>query len=300
MPEPLSSAELRQKAEAHSDALSALLIKAQNSVDTLIHGEHLKRKAGTGERFWQFRDYTESDRPQDIDWRQSAKGDSVFVRERERQNRQHIGFWCSARSSMQFASNDQNQTKAEAAQIITLALALLFTKGHENVRMIDGDFPAGHSDKALMQMAEHLVMADKSDLRDSVIQSAKPNENMIWIGDFLDSPEDLSEILRSGYTQNSADHNFLIQVLDPAEITLPYEGRCLFQTNTAKERIENVSAIRDAYQERIENHLSAIEKLCTQSGWHYFFYRTDSDITEFLMSVWARVLSSSTYMAESV
>lgn len=284
MQHPSESGQLRQHADAHSEAIAALMLRARDVAETVIHGEHTKRKAGSGESFWQFRDYTPSDRPQDIDWRQSAKGDHVFVKDRERQNAQNIALWCSSASSMDFSSAKSLPPKKMAAQTLALAMAILLTRGHEKVRMIDGNFKSGHSENTLMLIAEHLVSSHNADLESLPLLNAKLNETHIWISDFLEEPDLIAQKLKDANAKQNRSNNILIQVLDPAEVTLPYEGRCLFEGQEISQRIENVASIREEYAVRINAHINSIREHAARQGWQFFSYQTDQDMSAFLYS----------------
>ena len=74
---------LRHTAEVVAATLPPLLVAAQRVAATVTLGSHGRRRAGAGDAFWQFRHYSKDDTPQAIDWRQSAKFDTVFVRDRE-------------------------------------------------------------------------------------------------------------------------------------------------------------------------------------------------------------------------
>ncbi len=140
---------LRRRAEDEAARLPPLMTAAQNAAQTIRSGEHAKRRAGTGEKFWQFRDYQAGDRPQDIDWRQSGKGDRVFVRQKEWQTAQTALFWCGGGPGMAWRSNPKLQTKREAALTMSLAMSLLLTQGGEQVGLLAGGMNAGRSELAL-------------------------------------------------------------------------------------------------------------------------------------------------------
>ena len=48
---------------------------------------------GMGENFWQFRPYQTGDTVEGIDWRQSAKGDRLYIRETEWSAAQTVWLW---------------------------------------------------------------------------------------------------------------------------------------------------------------------------------------------------------------
>ena len=81
------------QAENLADLLPPLLIEADRVAQAVIQGVHGRRRAGVGETFWQFRAYDQGDAASRIDWRQSARTDKLFVREREWEAAQSAYIW---------------------------------------------------------------------------------------------------------------------------------------------------------------------------------------------------------------
>ena len=73
---------LEGEAHALADRLPELMLEALRVANTVAHGIHGRRRAGTGETFWQFRQFQASDPATVIDWRRSASSDHLYVRER--------------------------------------------------------------------------------------------------------------------------------------------------------------------------------------------------------------------------
>src|SRR5260370_19613736 len=95
---------LRTAADIAAAGLPPLLVAARRIAATITLGSHGRRRAGTGDAFWQFRPYSRDDTPQSIDWRQTAKFDHVYVRERESVAAQTVTLWCDGAASMQYRS----------------------------------------------------------------------------------------------------------------------------------------------------------------------------------------------------
>ena len=106
-------------------SLPPLMVAAERVAATVAQGVHGRRRIGVGETFWQFRQYEYGDRPETIDWRQSAKSDRVFVREMEWEAAQSIWLWRDLSHSMDWRSGANHPTKRERADLLTLALAAL-------------------------------------------------------------------------------------------------------------------------------------------------------------------------------
>jgi len=278
---------LRQNAEEHAAGLPSLMMQAQQAVQSILSGDHPRKKPGSGEKFWQFRDYDHMDRPQDIDWRQSAKGDHIYVRQKEHQNVQNIVFWCAGGAHMDFASAPSLPEKGHTAKVITIALALLFTRAHEKISLLGGDFRPGRTDKTLQSLGENLVH-QKTDLNDLHFLRFPKNSSLIMTGDFLEDTADIQTSFDSLFPQTSG--GTIIQVLDPAELDLPWDGRAIFEDADIKERIDDIGSVRARYQERIQRHIGFVQEQCRDRGWHYILHRTDTDIRQTLFDLWMRLM----------
>lgn len=273
-------------------SLPALMLKSERIANNILHGEHGKRRAGAGDEFWQFREYHQSDRPSDIDWRQSAKGDHVYTKQKEWHVTRKIFFWCAGGETMNFSSDKAILKKQESAQILCLSLALLFHKSHEQIG-IYGQTRTGRSEKALESIAQHLFTRNSTNEELPKTHSLTHPQHAIFIGvgDFLSPIEDIERHFAElgKQTQNA----LIIQTIDLAELELSYTGRVRFNktnidaTNSAV--INNVKSVREAYKQRINAHIASVKSLCAENNWHYVLHRTDQDITDTLKSIWEAV-----------
>ena len=286
---PLTSADLRTRAEAKGGALPALMVAAERAVQTILSGDHKQRKPGPGERFWQYREYNTADRPQDIDWRQSAKGDTVFVREKEKQNAQNIILWCAHDAGMDYQSDDAPLSKNDTAKIFALALGLLLTRGHETISLAGGSFKPGRTEKTLQLFAEELCAGHTEEFEMLAHMPLPKNASFILIGDFLNDIAETEQTIKT--LSMRAQGGLMLQVLDPAEIDLPFSGRTIFQhpISGEKERIDHIESIRAQYASRIRAHQEALTDLAGRHGWNFAWHRTDHDIADTLFDLWMMV-----------
>src|SRR5258706_14680868 len=97
----------REEAESLAAALPPLLVEAERLASSIWLGVHGRRKAGMGETFWQFRRYRVEDPATAIDWRQSAKSQHLFVRERGWEAAETVWFWRDASVGMRYAYSKQ-------------------------------------------------------------------------------------------------------------------------------------------------------------------------------------------------
>ena len=99
-------------------------------------GVHGRRKAGMGETFWQFRRYRAEDPSTVIDWRQSAKSQHLYVREREWEAAETVWFWRDGSLGMRYASHRNVPEKWERATVLALALGSLLVRGGERIGVL--------------------------------------------------------------------------------------------------------------------------------------------------------------------
>ena len=280
----------RRRAEEAAADLPALMAGAERAVASVLLGEHTQRKTGAGERFWQFREYMAGDRPQDVDWRQSGKTDQVYIRQKEWQTPQATIFWCNRSAGMNFQSEEALNSKADAAKILTLAMALLVTRAGDQAGLF-GQPRTGRSEAALERIGNGLFENSSGEhgLPDFNTYTCPKNSSLVMAGDFLEAADNIETAFKALSAQSQG--GLMLQVLDPAEIDLPYSGRVIFEDpmNKARELVNHVSSVRDAYKGRIADHLRQVETLCRSYHWNYFLHRTDVPVRESLAAIWALI-----------
>ncbi len=275
--------DLRIAAEDSASSLPELRLQAEEIAKNVIHGMHAQKKSGAGEKFWQFREYSPSDRPQDIDWRQSAKGDDVFIRQKEWQTTQKTYLWCANGRSMDFASDEKLMQKQDTAHLITLALALLLKENEEQIGLF-GSTKTGRSNTHIDKIAQSLVKnQNENSLPYSQSFVLPQASTFIAIGDFLSPIDEIEHAFTA--IRSKTKTGIIVQVLDPAELNLPYQGRIKFNGLKETQTINNVSAVKAAYSKRIEGHLKSIRSLCEEKSWQHIIHSTATDPKETLRKI---------------
>jgi uncharacterized protein (DUF58 family) len=157
------SGVFKLEGEAHglADRLPDLILDALHVANTVAHGIHGRRRAGTGETFWQFRQFQASDPATVIDWRRSASSDHLYVREREWEAAHTFWLWPDISPSMAFRSHLAPVSKRDRVLVLTLAIAELLVRAGERIALM-GLTPPMASRKATSRIAETLA-AHESD-----------------------------------------------------------------------------------------------------------------------------------------
>jgi uncharacterized protein (DUF58 family) len=127
----------------------------------------------------------------------------------------------------------------------------------------------------LWSMIEAQVRRRETQLSLPAFERVPRYGRIVMIGDFL-SP--LDEVRRA--ISAFADHGvngYLLQILDPAEETLPFSGRVLFDgmENEGNILIGRVETMRDAYRTELADHNEGVKALARSVGWTYAIHHTD-------------------------
>jgi uncharacterized protein (DUF58 family) len=282
---------LETTAHGLADRLPDLLIEAERIAANVTHGIHGRRRAGPGETFWQFRQYGTNDSAHLIDWRRSASSDQLFVREREWEAAHTIWLWPDLSPSMDFKSHLAKITKRERVLVLMLASAELLVRGGERVALLGLTNPIAHR-RAAAKLAESIAQAIK---RPELTSSLPPKARLsrfsaaILFSDFLDPLETIRERIELLASGGVTGH--LVQVLDPAEETLPYSGRTEFFGIEGDDRwiAERAETIRPAYIAKLKAHRAALVDMTTRLGWSFLVHHTDKPATEPLLSLIMRL-----------
>ncbi len=267
---------LLASAEAAGALLPPLLVAAERVAATVAQGVHGRRRVGVGDTFWQYRPFVEGDAASRIDWRRSARSDRVFVRDMEWEAAQTVCLWRDASPSMAWRSDRHLPEKRERAELLLLALAALLFRAGEQVRVV-GQGRVFRGRHGLASLAESFAAPSAGPADTGVPDALRvpAHARVVLTGDFL-AP--LPEI-RAGLARFAAlpVRLHLLQVLDPAEFSLPYEGRVRFVglERDGEALIPRVSGIRDAYAEALQAQIDGVRQLAVAAGFTVSLHRTD-------------------------
>lgn len=277
---------LRQHAEEAAAALPPLLVAAERVASTVAQGVHGRRRVGQGETFWQFRQYEPGDPATRIDWRESAKSQRLYVRETEWEAAQSVYLWRDGSASMDYASIRDLPTKRARADLLTLALAVLLVRGGERVTLLGAGLPASHGRAVLERMALVIARGGAS-ANLPTFEPLPRHAHMVLIGDLLSPLAEVQALVARFAASGLKGH--LLQVLDPAEETLPFAGRVRFEGLEREEPllISRVETVREAYTERLDRHRRGLAAIARRAAWSFGVHRTDRPPHTALLALYA-------------
>jgi MoxR-like ATPase/uncharacterized protein (DUF58 family) len=275
-----------RRADGESRTLAAslprLVLEARRIAANVIHGLHGRRRAGSGESFWQYRRFVSGEPSQNVDWRRSARDDHLYVREHEWEASHTVWIWPDRSPSMAFASRTARESKLERTLIVAFALAELLVAGGERVG-IPGLMAPTASRSIIDKMAQAMLHddTDRPSLPPSFVPSALAET--IVLSDFWSPIAEIRTTLAG--LSGSGAHGTLVQIVDPAEESFPYSGRVEF---VEPEGFGVITAGRaeswvQDYTARLALHRDQIRAETNKLDWLFATHATDRSAAELLL-----------------
>jgi uncharacterized protein (DUF58 family) len=291
------SAAIRRDASSLSSRLPSLVIAARQVAQTVRHGVHGRRRAGSGETFWQFRPFLSGEPSSRVDWRRSAREERAFVREREWEAAHTAWIWFDRSASMRFRSTLAPTSKVDRAALLALAFADLCVRGGERAGLLGLTRPLA-TQGVVERFAEAIATDERlhagSEAPLPPALPAAPRSMVLLIGDFLSEPEDIERAIKLVSAEGAVGE--LVMIADPIEETYPFSGNTEFLDPAGALRVLTPRAqnLRDPYLARLAAHREAVRAICARSGWGAAIHRTDASPAEILLALRMRLSAPET------
>jgi uncharacterized protein (DUF58 family) len=253
-----------------------LILEARRVASTIIHGLHGRRRAGSGENFWQYRHFISGEPAQRIDWRRSARDDHLYVREREWEASHTIWLWADRSPSMEFSSHMTEWSKLDRALVVAFAMAEVLVQGGERIGI-----------PHLMRPTANRNTGERPSLPPDFAPA--PFSEILLLSDFWSPVAEFRRIIGQLAANGARGH--VVQVVDPAEEVFPYGGRVEFVDPEGLGSVTagRAEAWRADYQTLLARHREGLRDACEQFGWSFTVHRTDRGPTELLFAIHGRM-----------
>lgn len=280
-----SASDTLTRAEALAAGFSPLLMQTVQAAQNMARGTHGRRKSGMGEAFWQFRPWQTGDASRRIDWRQSAKRETLFVRETEKETAQTALMWRDASGSMLFSGERDRLRKKDYAETLLLALSLLMLDAGERVGILGSPLPP--------QTGVHSIQKINGTLNDAPLPFGTDanRAKIVLLSDFYFPLETTATLCAT--LSAAGCEGVIVQVADPAEQKLPGWGHVKFQdiedADGAALEFNSVESLRADYASAFSSHRESLLHIAQRLGWGYEFILTDVPLAQSLARVYQRL-----------
>jgi uncharacterized protein (DUF58 family) len=108
----------------------------------------------------------------------------------------------------------------------------------------------------------------------------------VLIGDFLEPLDEIAGRLTTLASNDVAGH--VVQILDPAEETLPYQGRTEFLEfgGTGRLLAGRAETLRERYQARLQEQRDGLRDLARRLGWSFTVHSTGRPPQQVLLALY--------------
>ena len=278
---------LRKRAEALAAPYPNLLAEAERVAAVITQGVHGRRRPGQGETFWQYRNYQSSDSAHHIDWRRSARGSQVFVKETEWEAANTVYFWRDGRAGMDWSSDKKRPTKQDRASVLTMALAILLMRAGERCAVL-GETDIPRTGRIGLERIALRLAASQGPIG-NLGADIPSHARIVIASDFLEGPE----VWRTRLAKLSARpaKGMLLHIIDPAERDFPYKGRMQLRLPGLSKLqplvVGRAEQARQAYVKKFEAHCGAIAQIARRLDWPLIVHETDAPATKALTAAYA-------------
>ncbi|QHQ37428.1 DUF58 domain-containing protein [Algicella marina] len=240
-------------------------------------GVHGRRRAGTGENFWQYRRAMPGDVQTAVDWRRSARSDQLYIREMEWEAAQTVSIWADDAASMDYRGEKAPRSKRDRAVLLSLALSVLLVKAGERVALLGTEASMPRSgEKQLRRMALALAeeQEDRPDYGAPPKAKFEASGRAVFLSDFMGARDEVFPALTHAADRNVA--GCFVQIVDETEEVFPFDGRTIFRSmgGSVEFETQRARALREAYQERLAERRAALETMARRTGWRCLVHRT--------------------------
>jgi uncharacterized protein (DUF58 family) len=193
---------------------------------------------------------------------------------------------------MRYRSSDRWPEKLARAELLLLAIASLLARGGERLALLGDDAAPALGRPALHRIATSIEQSRGGTGSLPQLEALPRHSNLIMMGDFLAPFDDIKKTVTSFAGRGVVGH--LLQIMDPAEETLPFSGRVRFEgmEDEGTVLIGQVADIRADYQAVLARHRQDLKDLMRSVGWTFALHHTDRPPQPALLALYLALSAS--------
>ena len=262
--------------------LAGMELVARLVVEGFISGMHKSPYQGFSVEFVEHRQYMPGDEIRYIDWKVYAKSDRYYIKKFEEETNLKSYILLDTSGSMAFKSDESSEkiTKLEYGCYLAASLAYLMLKQRDSVGLvIFNDQLRSYIPPRLGPTHLHALMAGLEDVSPGgdtdisatfheLAQRIVRRGLIIIISDLMDDPE---KVLRSLKHFRHKKHEVIVfHVLDPTELTFPFDGPILFRDLETQEELSvEAELLRDEYLRQMKHFTDTYKNGCRANSMDY-------------------------------
>jgi uncharacterized protein (DUF58 family) len=273
---------LDPKVLARIDDLELL---ARTVVEGFINGLHRSPYLGRSMDFAEHRAYMPGDDIRRIDWRVYGRTDRFFVKEFEADTNANFSVLLDISRSMAYGS--AGITKLDYGRYLAACLTYFSRQQRDRVGLVTFDQDvvtrvppsAKHLERVLHEIAR-VKPGPGGALGRSLLhiaETVRRRSILVVISDFYEEPD---AVLRAvSLLKGKGNDVIVFQILDPAELTFPFEDMMLFEDLESGERVPVVpDKQRERYRELMQEHVASLARMLVDARIDYALFDTSKPL----------------------
>ena len=280
----LTKAEDSRLSAAAIIRIKNLELRARIVVEGFLAGLHRSPYHGFSAEFTDYRQYSPGDDLRYLDWKLFARRDRYYIKRFEEETNLRCYVLLDLSRSMGFGSLEYS--KSDYAKTLAATFAYFLNRQRDAVgvvtfsdqihELIAPRYRTGHL-RRLMIALDHSTTGKSTDLSSPLEQLARTVTKrgmVVLISDLLVPVAQIQNQL--GYLRSQGHDVMIVRTLDPREISFDFSNAALFRDlDTGLEIfVDQQTTVRE-YQQRFQEHNTALKRVCDQLGVDYFSLSTD-------------------------
>lgn len=267
---------------ARIDDLSLI---ARTVVDGFINGLHRSPYLGRSMDFAEHRAYLPGDDIRRIDWRVYGRSDRFFVKEFEADTNANFTVILDISRSMDYSSGGLK--KLDYGRYLAACLLYFSRQQRDRVGFVafDGEIrtfipPSAKHLELILHSIDTLQPGGAGAVADclyKVAESVRQRSILLLISDLYEHPQTVAKAI--GRLKGKGNDVIVFQVLDPAEMSFPFDEPADFEDLETGERLPvKPGELASRYRAAIQEHLATLGRLVLDSGADYCLFETSKPL----------------------
>lgn len=272
-------------------------LRAKLVVDGVLSGIHKSPYKGSSIEFLEHKEYSPGNEIKHIDWKVLAKTDKYYIKQFEEETNLKCYIFIDSSGSMGYKST--GISKSEYAATLAASLAYLLLKQSDLVGLIS------FSDRVLQYIPPRsrlthlhtllnaltgLKTTGKSDtgaVLNEFVEKISHRSLIIIISDFFDDTKKIIHQLK--YFLFKKNEVVLFHILDPYELTFPFETITFFESLEDERRIlADPKSIKEQYLSEINYFIEQFRQSCFENQIEYCLIDSSTPLDQALVGFLAR------------
>ena len=277
--------------------LDGLKVRARAVVEGVLSGLHKSPHQGQSVEFAQHKEYAPGDELRHLDWKALARFDKYYIKRYEHETNLRAALVVDASGSMGYGSGAL--TKIDVARTLAGALAYLLVRQQDasgvsilagnEVRDLPARAAASHLN-AVLDTLEGVKAQGTTNLFSAADHLAEKLPRRALVVAFSDLFDDREDALQRLLALRARRHDVTVfHLIDPAELSFPFDDPTLFLSMEDERRIEvHPREIKQSYLEEFGRFLVETKEACTAADVDYELVRTDEPLDKVLLKFLSR------------